>query len=237
MSELLEKIRSRGYWRVVIRPGNFVEKRVSNISTLYPLLQKISVQLRGWDFPHLDPRTPPITDVDWVGQESEWEAFVETWRIYQSGQFVDFAGMTEDWRDQSEWSPAPENWKPNLTLSAFDALFTVTEVFELAARLAQSEAGDDVMHIEVTPSHLAGRELRRDDAIHYLPLMPGKYKASIEKMPYQIDLPRMQLIAQARELALVPATELFKRFGWDPGLEVLRDMQAGLLHRGSRVVG
>ena len=112
MSELLEKIRSRGYWRIVIHPATFLEKRVSKISTLYPLLQKISVQLRSWDFPRLDPRTPPVTDVDWIGQESEWERFVEVWRIYQSGQFVDVAGMTEDWHDQSEWLPAPEKWEP-----------------------------------------------------------------------------------------------------------------------------
>ena len=82
MSELLDNLRSRGYWRVVIRPGTFIEQRVSNISALYPILQKISVQLRGWGFPHLDSRDQPHIDTDWIGQESEWERYLEVWRFY-----------------------------------------------------------------------------------------------------------------------------------------------------------
>ena len=66
MSELLEKIRSRGYWRVVIHPASFVEKQVANISDLYPLLQKIAVELRGWDYPHLDVHTPLHIDKAWI---------------------------------------------------------------------------------------------------------------------------------------------------------------------------
>src|SRR3989337_3033873 len=103
---LLEKIKSRGYWRVVIRPGRFVEKRIRDITVLYPIIQKTTVELRGWDFPHVDPHINPHIDVDWVGQESEWEEFLEIWRFYRSGQFVDLAGIPEDWRDQSKLWPA-----------------------------------------------------------------------------------------------------------------------------------
>ncbi len=78
---LLEKIKSRGHWRVVIRPGRFVEKRIQEISTLYPIIEKTSVNLRGWDFPHVDTHPNPKIDVDWVGQESEWEQFLEIWRF------------------------------------------------------------------------------------------------------------------------------------------------------------
>ena len=66
MSTILEKIRARGHWRVVIRPGRFEEKRIQDIAALYPLIQKTSVELRGWDFPHVNPHSNPRLDVDWV---------------------------------------------------------------------------------------------------------------------------------------------------------------------------
>lgn len=156
---LLEKIKSRGYWRVVIRPGQFVEKRIPEISSLYPIIQKTTVQLRGWDFPHVDPHTNLHIDVDWVGQESEWQEFLELWRFYQSGQFVDIAGIWEDWRDQSELRLGRHEMEPGALLGIGDTLFRFTEIFEFAARLALTKAGDELMHIEVTVCGLAGRRL------------------------------------------------------------------------------
>lgn len=233
MSELLEKIRSRGYWKVVIHPATFMEKRVSNIAELYPLLQKISVQLRGWDFPHLDTQTKLHIDKDWIGQDPEWEEYLELWRFYQSGQFVDFMGLDEDWRDQSKLRPPPGDWKPCLFLDVKETVFQLTEIFEFASRLSLTEAGDDQMHLEIAVSGLKDRLLRVEP--RRVPLRPRK--ASIQEFPYSVDLSRTELITASRELALKPAVELFQRFGWDPGLDILRDMQYKFLHRGSQVAG
>lgn len=236
MSELLEKIRSRGHWRVVIRPGTFVEKRVSNISNLHHILQKTSVQLRGWDFPHLDSRVQTQIDVDWVGQEINWENHLELWRFYQSGQFVHFSGMDEDWRDQSGIWPPDKGWKPGALVYVEDTLFQFTEIFELAARLAMTDAGDEQMRLEIDLRGLKGRDLKfevRRAGSFYRRIL----KADIEEMPYKVDLPRIQLVTEPNELALKPTVELFQRFGWDPSLDILRDMQSELLHRRSQVAG
>ena len=56
---VLNKIRSRGYWRVVIRPTTFQEHRVPRYADLFPIIEKNSVQLRGWDYPHIDRSQPP----------------------------------------------------------------------------------------------------------------------------------------------------------------------------------
>lgn len=220
---LLEKIKSRGHWRVVIRPGRFVDKRVQEISALYRIIQRTSVELRGWDFPHVDPHTEPHIDVDWVGQESEWEQYLETWRFYQSGQFVDLAGIPEDWRDQSRLWPADQGWKYGALLGIGDALFRFTEIFEFAARIALTEAGDALIRIEVTISGLAGRKLWVD--LHNRWPMFRKYEASLQDLPYTLELSRDELVAQPRELALKPAIELFARFGWIPNVAALRDIQ------------
>ncbi len=59
------------------------------------------------------------------------------WRFYQTGQFVDFAGVTYDWDDQSQRRLPSQGWKPGEILNVQDALFTFTEIFEFAARLAK----------------------------------------------------------------------------------------------------
>lgn len=223
---LLEKIRSRGHWRVVIRPGHFEEERIQDIAALYPLIQKTSVELRGWDFPHVDLRTSPHIDVDWVEQESEWQHYLELWRFYQSGQFIDIAGMPDDWRDQSTLWPADTDWKPGALLGIGDALFTFTEVFELAARLALTEAGDELIYVEVTVAGLQGRSLWVDLPNRW-PVF-RRYQASLLDLPYRVEVLRTELVAQSRELALKPAAELFARFGWNPDIATLRDIQKNL---------
>ena len=233
MSEHLEKIKSRGYWHVIIRPGTFSETRIANISSLYPILQKTSVQLRAWDFPHWNPHENIQIDADWIGQEPKWGEYLELWRFYQSGQFVVFRAIDEDWLDQSALRSAPKGWKPGLSLSVEEVIIQFAEIFEFAARLSFTDAGDEAMRVGITLAGLQGRSLRVKS-----PRRPLKRKtASIQESPYQIDLSRLQLVAEPMELALAPATELFRRFGWDPGLEILRDMQANLLRRGSSVTG
>lgn len=227
MSTLLEKIKSRGYWQVIIRPSKFVQSRVPEISDLYPIIQKTSVEFRGWHFPQvLDPATKLHIDIDWVGQEGQWGHHLEVWRFYQSGQFVDFSGMRYDWLDISKSLPSGQSWRPGVFFGIGDAVFRFTEIFEFAARLALTEVGDEQMHIEVTLNGLKDRVLWVDSP-NRAPLWPN-YTASIGKFPYVVELLRTKLIATPRELALEPARELFKRFGWNPSLELLRDQQAEL---------
>ena len=80
----VDKIQSRGHWRVVVRPSTFVKDRVKNILDLKPLLESCAVKLRGWDFPHIDYRTEIEIGDDWVAQPVDWEMYIEYWRFYQS---------------------------------------------------------------------------------------------------------------------------------------------------------
>ena len=90
------------------------------------------------------------------------------------------------------------------------------------------------MHVEILVNGLGGRALQVNPETR-MPL-PLSMKASIKELPYNVDLSRTQLITEQRDLALKPALELFRRFGWDPSLELLRDIQGGLFCQGSHVV-
>ena len=222
MTELLNKIRSRGHWKVVIRPMTFVETRISSIAFLQPIIEKTSVQIRGWDFPHIDPHARIEFHENWIEQASEWLEYLEIWRLYQSGQFVDIFAIPSDWFDQS--SHGPLDWETGTRLLIADALFTLTEIFEFASRLALTEAGDDAVYIEITLAGLAGRELFVGDPGRR-PLFPGRYKTRMSEFKRRLDKPRSELLASARDLALTEALELFSHFGWDTTRDHLREWQ------------
>ena len=227
MSELLEKIRSRGHWRVVIRPATFDEKRVADSSALYPILQKTSVQRRGWSFPIMDFAGPPVQGKDWIGQEIDHAPILELWRFYQSGQFVCYSDIQEDWLDNPH-SLLPEEASQGgcrVSWSIEDVIARYTMIFEFAARLAFTGAGDAGMHLEVAVKNLKGYYLTVNSESPGVSLFKP---ADIVELPYKVDLPKTELVAQTRDLALKPAIELFSRFRWNPGIEMLRDIQAEL---------
>ncbi len=225
---LLEKIRQRGYWRVVIRPGRFERERFPDIAALYPLLQDRAVRLRGWAYPLLDEHRPYRTGLDWIDQESEWGYHLEYWRFYQSGQFIDYAGLDEDWRGQPPQSPTPPEWQPGRYLPILDTLYRFTEIFEFAARLALTDAYgvDDTVHVELLLRGLHGRRLYADTWPRTPMYLAGAQDAHMEEFPYKADLRRDELIANAHQLALGQAQRLFDRFKWEPTKGLLQGIQA-----------
>jgi hypothetical protein len=230
-SPLLERIKQRGYWRVVIRPSRFERQRIPDRTMLYPLLRERVVRLRGWDFPQLEANPDYRRGQDWIDQESEWNYYLEYWRFYQSGQFIDFAGVKEDWRDHSELSPLPSNWQPGQLLPITDTVYHFTEIFEFAARLALTDiyAVDDRVHLEVSLHGLKGRQLYADDPKRAL--LFGLRPASVEEFAQTFEPSRIELIANTHELALQAASQLFDLFHWQPAPGVLQDIQAEFLRR------
>lgn len=222
---VLDKIRTRGYWRVVIRPSSFRKNHLPNYRDLFPIIQKNSVQLRGWDYPHIDQQNPPRRGPDWVGQESEWDHKLEVWRFHQSGQFVHYFAMAGEWRDRSEMWPAEPGWEPGLDLYYVSTIYSLVEIFEFAARLALSPAGAGSMRVDIDVHRLQGRTLVSMDA--RIPVW-GSYRADVLDWGHRWEGSQTELIALPRELAAKAAQDLFDRFGFEVGLGVLTEIQATL---------
>jgi hypothetical protein len=219
---ILAKLQQRGHWRVVIRPTTFKEKHVPNYGDLFPIVAKNSVQLRGWDYPHIDNRRPPDRGADWVGQECDWQHEIEVWRLYQSGQFLHYFALTGEWRDQSEFWPADGDWKPGRFLYYVDTIYTLLEIYEFAARLAQSPAGAGTMRVEISLKHLSERRLATED-IHVV--LHGDYRTRMGEWQYPWQGPQTELIASPRDLAASAAKELFDRFGLPVSVDTLKRIQ------------
>ena len=227
MNALLEEIRSRGYWKVIIRPTTFKEKRVQDKSALEHILRKTSVSIKGWNFPHVDDFREFDTGPDWIGQEIETESILELWRFYQSGQFVHYFGMVEDWIDSPDQYLRYENNHKIVCLSAESVVTRFTEIFEFAARLSFTEVGDTGTHLEVAAVNISN---------HFLPAQLNSglgrlLQSRVTEVTFKTDPSRTELVAEKRDLALKAAIQFFRCFEWDPSIELLRDIQAGILNR------
>lgn len=221
MTTHTQKIKSRGYWKVVVRPLKFLDSRIDNISELFPIVRKCSVQIRGWDFPHIDHRDPPLIGTDFVMQEINWRNHQEHWRLYQSGLFRYLGGFTVDW--MSSWenvAPQPHKTDPGSLLGVGDVVARFAEFFGFVSAFANTEAADKEMVVEIHCVGLRDRELWVDSSDRY-PFLPDQYVCQIDNFPQRSSFTRERLIADADALALAWSRELFRRFGWDPPMDQL----------------
>jgi hypothetical protein len=219
----VDKIKSRGYWHVVISPDTFHNNRIASARELIPIVSQCRVEFGGnrWAFPHSSTENPSIGQ-DWIEASVEGGTHLEAWRLYQSGLFIAYLSVWDDWRDQSYFQEAPEDWKPGATLPVYDAIFTYLEVFEFAARLALTPLGADTTHISVTLSGMKDRILRMDNPQRHF---YHDYTTTLEEYTYSADAPRDALVAQPQELAIRGTEELFSRFQWNPGADFIRGIQ------------
>jgi hypothetical protein len=225
-SSSIETIKSRGYWRFVIRPNEFNPSRI-RFQDLQPLIERTMVSTPGIDFPMLNPEILQ-RDNNSIGQESRPATFLESWHFYQSGLFVDFSGIIDDWSDRSNRFFGSEQWTPNKVLSVEEIVLRFTGIFDFASRLALTDlySREEYIHLEVLVDHLQERRIYLSD-----PTRVGlrlNYQISTQQFFYPHDFLRDELIARPRELALDLAQELIHRFNWQPRKETLEDIQSRL---------
>ena len=228
--ETLRQIKSKGYWKVVLRPFPHKE-RVPNITDLEGILQRSTVQLRGgWDFPHVDRSRRPRFGTDYIEQAVNLEGggdfpdIKEFWRFYQSGQFIYFGAFLLDWtRSTSSWTqqpPADPCRQP--LLGAGDIVCRYAEFMEFASALSLSEAGSSRIGVEITPTRLCGRVLWLD---HSHPI-PTWEEPPTDGFPKGQEFPRDELVAGTRSIGLAWARELVRRFGLDLGIDRLEQIRS-----------
>ena len=216
---LLDKIRSRGYWQVTVRPTTFTATRISNYSSLYDLLRNAQVHLPGygWPFPYMEMQEKTERKQDYISQKVEFLSTLEAWRFYQSGQFVHVQGIQTDWMENEKHQPVPAEWKairPDSALLVSETLHHFTMLYELAARLAVSDlyAGEQEIHIEVEIHGLAGRMMGY--GFNNRLNLRKQYTTAMETFKYPATrFSRSDVIARSKALALDATLQVCDRFG------------------------
>jgi hypothetical protein len=218
---VLSKIRERGHWRVVIRPTTFLKDRVE-FAELFRIVERNAVRLRGQDFPHIDREKGLSRGADWVGQEIELEDKLEVWRLYRSGQFAHYFPLAWEWWDRSKLLPPDAGWRPGQRIYYINCIYSFLEIYEFAARLASSPAGDTAMFVEIGLANLKGRRLI-PESIRYQ--LSGNYRIDVQEWSCPWEGRQTELIAKPRELAALATKEFFARFGLNLSIEIIKTFQ------------
>jgi hypothetical protein len=222
---LLDQIRERGYWQVIIRPQRFNPTLIASRNDLHQILEKSQVRIRGWDFPDLKNI---LNYQDFIGAENDWDSYRSILRFYQSGQFIYIFSIFDDWRDRSSVYPIKDGWEPCKQLGVGNTVATFSEIFLFASRLSMSFIpNDDQVKIEIKIFNLTDRILEIDMP-HRSPFRHPR-QTSEKKYVYSSDYKKSDLISNHNELSLLVAKDFFELFMWNhESLDMLREIQQQL---------
>lgn len=239
LSELPTNVLQYPHWRINFRPNKFEEDFIPSLSKCYGIIEKNKLSLRGWDYPYLSSRdTERGQGNNWVASWSEFMGHCEYWRFYQSGQFLHLFSVREvtagGWKDElqsdlkSHLSRLDDiDWKTIPGFFSFiNFIYSVTEIFEFAARLCQSQVYTGTLTIKIDIKDIKGFALsapveRAWD--HY-------YAAGENVLSKTLEVEPGQLIAASQEISLSTIVWFFERFGWmSPSEDVIRQDQEKLL--------
>jgi len=88
----------------------------------------------------------------------------EFWRMYQSGEFILYLALCEDWLEEaSEQQNLHEKIKPMSSLRIVEGVeFRMTEIFVFLSQLGTAGIYDDGVHVSITLHNTENRELWMD---------------------------------------------------------------------------
>jgi len=233
--DIINKIKSRGYWRVNFQP--IVDTlKIKTLGDCKEIVGKNTVELRGWDYPHFPQRRGDDTGLEpgenfyhgWV----DWEDCIEFWNMYQSGQFINYLALREDWPREGSWqSRQGEKIEPGTVLSITGTvIYQVTEFFEFLSRLGRTGIYDEGVNVSISINNTKGRKLYVSDPNRGRLL--ATYDTGAERIEFSRQYTKDDIVTKPRELALEAILFIFDHFGWHkPSTDMIKSDQEKLLHK------
>lgn len=216
---LLEKIKSVGFVRVVIRPTVLPESLT--IKTAREVVKNASVSLRGWDYPHIASRNDAHGGyehhAEYAQEWCDWYHHVEFWRMYKSGQFLHYKALRED---LSKDGNVPEG----RVLAVGSFIYMITEITEFAHRLRAAGLYKEGATIQISLSNARGRRLwvedpNRMDFVY--PMVTSSESIAVERSIRTSGL----LLGDPKEISLPIIAEFLDAFGWTPPPDLISSQQ------------
>ena len=191
------------------------------------------MKLRGWDYPHLEDRGP-INHSDYIESSVDYPPHIEVWNMFQSGQFTHLFSCPEDWLAEDlgaqKFGTVDQysHIKPGQLLGVNMTLYTVTEIYTFASRLAEQRVFDKGMTIRIDLNGMKGRILSTLDPMRRL---FRDYVCSEKKLSYEIATRNEEILSNVADLSLKHTLWIFERFNWNPSavINLLKEDQRRLL--------
>lgn len=225
------------HWRVNFRSDSYQKESIPTLADCARIVQQNVVRLRGWDYPHFSNRAEErARGENWISSWTDFMGHAEFWRFYQSGQFLHLFKIleaTDTWkkeflaiaRGQLSWGGQESQWS-NVkgVISIRNFLFTITEIFEFAARLSQSGVYKTHLDISIELKDINNFVLSADrDRVWH-----SYYPATQDNLSFSKRFSVQHLISSSADESLRTTLWFFDRFGWSGGT-TLKDDQLGFL--------
>jgi hypothetical protein len=237
-------IREGAHWEVLIRPSVHKKQRIPTLKECWKLVETNAVRFRGWDYPYVNSRLERrLNGPDWIASWTDFSSQKEYWRLYQSGQFIHYFSVMESLEGMRD--EIRRTAKSHLSFNNFDVdaipgfihlrnfLYTITEIFEFAARLTQAAGFDSPVRIQITLHNVEGFVLTTDWGRAWF----NVYRSGLNDLEYVVTTPPALLISGVEDESLKAALWFFERFGWhNPSIDLLRADQSTFLERNTRRV-
>lgn len=222
--EILAEIKSRGYWRVEMHSTEYQENRLPTRRAMQDLLNSATVSLRGWPYPYFRAEETTYNGKRLEGQVRAKWGQKEYWRLYDSGQWIHYLGLSGAWIPREELFqgrlPLPTQ-RPGYLHVRGDVLFTLTEILRFAVGLAQGGVLDPTAFLSIqlhnTHDYMLFEDFKRPWFFIHEYVNPSN--TPIEQ---QRSVPVGQLSAVADKMALETAIKVFEVFGWIPSEDAVR---------------
>lgn len=216
---LIEKIKSRGHWKIRIRPTTYVENRFG-IDECEEKVLHAKVRKRGWDYPHVGSQNEIVNYMHYVEKTVDWRVHTELWRMYRSGQFLHLLSMWEDGNEGLRiFSPAsmiiPKGYGLEFTMT----LYTIYEIYEFASRLCR-EGYDDGIEINIELHGMKNRRIVTADFGRHI----FEHICQVNVIPLKRTFRYSELISKKKEFVLDHVKEIFMAFNWkDPNMRAVEE--------------
>jgi hypothetical protein len=216
--QIIEKIKPRGYWRINFQPL-VDEIKFKSLNDCKEAVQNNRVQLRGWDYPHFPIRKDDTSNTElgknYFAGYVDWFNHIEYWRMFQSGQFIHYLALREDWSELDGWNIVEnQNLKQGAFLGIVGTIYQMTEIFEFLSRLTAEGIYNEGVRVSITLENTEKRALRMEDSMRDF-FMAGKYESDMISMPFLNEYSKDDLITKPHQIALEVIMYFFERFNWD----------------------
>lgn len=235
--KLIEKIKTKGYWRIHFEPLS--DNHLNPLIRCKEIVEQNSIELRGWDYPHIPKRTG--SDTGFEPGNNFWQAWLEWdeyghnefWRMYQSGQFIHYRALSEDWNPdrfyQSIWEKTGKKIKSGEIIGVLSTVYLITEIFQFLFKLINADLYQQGMKVSISLENTMHRQLYADDFMR-LPFITDKKTAS-SRIVFIETYSKKQILNNSKKLALQVILHFFERFGWTPSETMIDSDQEKLLSR------
>lgn len=209
---IIKKIKTRGYWRVNIRPLEYEKEKIDSLASLKKIISDCEVSYRGWPYPFIKEKSSAN---DFIYGGIDWQNHIEYWRFYQSLQFLHLFVMREDWEEEmkgifGEKNKSPR--EPNTGLNVFSTIFTIAEIFEFTNRLLKKAPIENGIEINIK---LTGTKDRKLFCYGNNMNIGGNYVSTLEEIEYKNNFSLKDFLINNTEIALNCCFYFFERFNFD----------------------